>query len=233
MKKLFAFLIWATLSISTAYAADNYEQLSKLFQDKQYDSLETICQTRLKKNPKSLDSYYFLAMMRMASKKADEAVPYMLNFAKYHEEAEKLQGQKEGTAYILVDAYYIDLYYLLGEYYVRKSQFEKALPWLTKAKSRYIDDAMLQFFLGLSYGGAGDYENAVKAFKKEMELDPKDPSPFYNLACCYAKQGREKDALQWLQKAIAAYPQYKQEAQKDDSFKKIKDSKGFKAIISK
>lgn len=230
MKKFFAFLILAVWAAGAVSAKDAYEELNRLYSAKQFGPLESACQARLKEKPKSLDAYYFLAMAQMAQGKADQAVPYMMNFEKYHGELEKAESQKEGKAYALADPYYMDLYFLLGEYYVRKQQYEKALAWLVKAKGKYATDPMLQFFRGRCYAGLQDYGNALKAFQKESELDPKEPSAFYNAATCYARQGKAEMAVEWLKKAIALYPQYKDEVRKDPGFEKIKGSRAFQKL---
>jgi len=232
MKKLWVALLWASLIPAGTQAKDNFEQLAKLYKDKQFDQLEKICQTRLKTNPRSMDSYYFLSMTRMAQGKADEALPFMMNFEKCHNEAEALESKKEGKPYSLADPYYMDLYFLLGEYYARKQRFGRALTWLNKARSAYQDDPVLQFLLGRCYAGRKDYESAIQAFQKEAELDPKDPSPLYNTARCYAEQGKAAPAMQWLKKAVTAHPAYKQDVQRDQSFQKVRDSETFKELTA-
>lgn len=231
MKKQLAFFLLAFLAAPLAWGTDNYQELDKLFRAKQYKELRSACETRLKTHAKSLDAYYFLSLVNLNEGKGDAAVSTMLSFEKYHGEAEKIQSQQGGPA-VMVDAYYKDLYYVLGQYYVRQQKYDKALSWLNRSKAFYSDDPMLQFFLGRCYGGIKDYDNAIKAFQKEYKLDPKEPSPLYNIACCCGEQGKAQEAAQWLRKAIAAYPKFKEQAAKDDSFKKISGSKAFKEITA-
>ncbi len=233
MKKFSLFFLLAVLMAPGVRGDDPFGPMAKLLQDKQYDRLELICRTRLKTNPKSLYSYYFLTMMRMDQGKANEAVPSMLNFAKCHDELEKAQAAKEGKTYKLIVPNFMDLYFLLGEYYVRHQQYDLALPWLLKAKAKYDGDPMLQFFLGRCYAGKKDYDNAIPAFQKESKIDSKDSSALYNIASCYAEQGKEKEAVQWLKKAFTLSPRYKKDVLKDENFKRIKDSKVFRQLTTK
>jgi len=232
MKKMLASFLFLTLGISLVWAGDNYQQMDRLFRAKQYQDLEDICQTRLKANPKSLDSYYFLSLMKLNQGKGQDAVSSMLAFEKYHGEIEESQQRTKGKNFALVDSYYVDLYYFLGQYYVGQKKYNRALYWLDKAKTHYSDDPMLHFFMGRSYAGQGNYDQAVKSFQKQAQLTPKDPTAPYNIACCYAEEGKEGDAVGWLKKAIAANPKYRDQIRQDDSFKKIKSSKAFQDLVA-
>jgi tetratricopeptide (TPR) repeat protein len=232
MKKYIASALMFLLSASAFGAEDPYQRMSKLYQAKQFKKLEQVCQARLKEKSKSLDAHYFLILMRLDQGKGDKAVPYMIAFEKYHNEAEAAEAKKSGAEYILIDSYYGNLYYILGQYHVRRQEYDKAFPWLSKAKSEYSNDPMLYFFLGRCYVGQGKFEEGMKAFQNELKLDPKEPSPLYNIACCYGMQGKEGEAVEWLKKAIQAYPPYKKEALKDENFKKINGSKAFKALTA-
>ena len=123
MRKYLLFLMLFVLVVPGVRADDPFIPMVKLFQDKQYNRLELICQTRLKTNPKSLDSLYFLTLIRMEEGKANEAVPFMLAFAKYHNEFEKAQAGRSLNA-----PNFVNLYFLLGEYYVRHQQYDYPFP---------------------------------------------------------------------------------------------------------
>jgi len=220
------------ISAPLAWAGDNYQQMDRLFRTKQYSDLENICQNRLKANSRSLDSYYFLSLMKLNQGKGQDAVDSMMNFEKYHNEIETEEREKKGKGYNLVDAYYMDLYYFLGQYYVGQKKFDRALVWLGKAKPHYSDDPAFHFFYGRCYAGQGDYASAAKEFQKQALLEPKDPSSAYNVASCYAQQGKAGDTVEWLKKAVAIDTKYKEQASKDESFKKVKGAKAFQDLIA-
>jgi tetratricopeptide (TPR) repeat protein len=221
-----------TVFFSPLYAENSYQEMNKLYEAKSYEDLAKRCKADLKKDPRSLQDLYFLALARLGQGKMDKAVPVMRAFEKLHDEREAELTRQQGKTFILIDSLYVDLYYVLGQYHVRQGEYDKAFPWLYKAKSRYIDDPYLHFFLGRCFAGQGKWEEARKSFQKEWELNAQDPSPLYNVACAYAGEGKEKKALDWLQKAIQAHPEYKEEALKDESFKKMRDAKGFKDLTA-
>ena len=225
-------LLFFTLVFSSVHAENSYQEMNKLYEAKSYENLAKRCKADLKKDPQSLQDLYFLAFARLGQGKMDKAVPVMKAFEKLHDEREAELTRQKGKTFILIDSLYVDLYFVLGQYHVRQGEYDKAFPWLYKAKSRYIEDPYLHFFLGRCYAGQGKWEEARKSFQKEWELNAQDPSPLYNIACSYAAEGREKKALEWLKKAIQAHPDYKEEAAKDDSFKEISHTKGFKDLTA-
>jgi tetratricopeptide (TPR) repeat protein len=232
MKKILFLFLLLVLAAPYAVAKDAFDDLNQLYRAKEYPKLENMCQERLKAKPKSLDAYYFLSLVKLNQGKEQEAVPYMVKFEKYHNEAEKMQAKKTGKPYFWIDSYYVNLYFVLGEYYVRRQQYERAFPWLKKAKAAFTDDPMMHFFLGRCYAGQGKYKEAIQAFQKQLELEPRDPGPLYNIACCYAGTSKEKETILWLKKAMDANPEYKDAAQKDKVFEKFKDSEAFKKLTA-
>jgi tetratricopeptide (TPR) repeat protein len=232
MRKLAGAFLLLLLPFSPAQAENSYQDLNQLYEARQYEKLAAVCKTDLKKNPQSLRDLYFIALARLGQKNMEKAVPVMMAFEKLHNEREEGLSRKAGKKTPLIDSLYVDLYYVLGQYHVRQGEFEKAYPWLTKAKTRYSRDPVLYFFLGRSLAGQGKWGEGRKAFQKQLELDPKDPSPFYNIACSYAEEGREKEALEWLRKSIQADPSNKEAALRDKSFKSLADSKEFKKLTA-
>jgi tetratricopeptide (TPR) repeat protein len=232
MKKILFLFLLSTLTVPIAFAKDAFDDLNQLFRAKEYQKLENMCQERLKAKPKSLDAYYFLSLIKLNQGKEQEAVPYMVKFEKFHNEAETLQAKKKGKPFFWIDPYYVNLYFVLGEYYVRRQQYDRAFPWLKKAKAAFADDAMMQFFLGRCYAGQGKYKQAIPAFRKQLELESRDPSPLYNIACCYAGLDDESNTVLWLKKAITVQPEFKDVAKKDKAFEKFKESAAFQELTA-
>jgi len=219
-----------------AYGEEIYPQMQLLYQDNKFDELEKLCRAELEKNKKSLESLYFLSAIRLFSGKYEEAIPYMEEFEKYHDEKSKEIASKspdnKGGDLFLIDAWYIGLYYELGKYHFSNKRYKKAIQWLRMAKARYYQDPMLHFYLGISYYEEGEFDKAIKSFKKELEINPNEPSPFYNISCAYSKSNNLPDAIDWLKKAINIRNKYKDEAKKDDCFENIKSSKSFINLVN-
>jgi thiol-disulfide isomerase/thioredoxin len=47
-----------------------------------------------------------------------------------------------------------------------------------------------------------EVEEAILTFKAQVDLAPEHPGPRYNLACAYAKAGKNDDAVRWLERAV-------------------------------
>lgn len=232
IKILIALLIFLSSS-HPALANDFYNKMSSLYQKRDFGTIEQECSKEIKKNPKSLDAYCFLIAIRFSEAKFEEAKPYLDKFQQYHNEVEQMEAQNTGARFHLIDARYSGLYFEIGKSHFKNNDFSNAIHWLFKAKSFFYNDPMLNFFLGISYKETKNFDEALKHLKRQLENDPEEPSPYYNIACVYAVQGKTDDSVKWLRKAIEAHPAFKSEAKKDKDFDKIRNSKEFKTLINK
>jgi tetratricopeptide (TPR) repeat protein len=231
IKILITFLIFLS-SAHLAFANDFYNKMSALYQKRDFGTIEQECSKEIKNNPKSLDAYYFLIAIRLHEAKFEEAKPYLDKFQRYHNELEKIEAQKRGARFHLIDARYSGLYFEIGKSHFMNNDFSNAIQWLFKAKSFFYNDPMLNFFLGISYKETKNFDEALKYLKRQLENNPTEPSPYYNIACVYAVQGKTDDSVKWLKKAIEAHPAFKSQAKKDKDFDKIRNSKEFKTLIN-
>jgi tetratricopeptide (TPR) repeat protein len=231
MKKTLFVLVLCLSSIQYAFAADFYDKMRLLYDKKDFKTIEKECLQEIKKSPKSLDAYYFLIAIRLHEAKYEEAKPYIEKFQKYHAEMENKEAQKTGHPVILIDARYTGLYFEIGKSRFMDARYADAIPWLLKAKSSFYKDPMLNFSLGISYKQTKEYDEAIKYFKRQLEYAPEEPSPYYNIACVYAEQGKTRDALASLKKAVEAHPEFKDQARNDKDFDKIRSTKEFMALI--
>lgn len=80
---------------------------------------------------------------------------------------------------------------------VKTSAYQEAAPMLEEISVKRPADPKPQFLLGRSYAGLGDFDKAIPAFEKAIELDPKDTSTILELANVYerAKQPAKAAAL--------------------------------------
>lgn len=230
-KFLIAFLILLS-STHLAFANDFYNKMISLYQKRDFATIEQECSKEIKNNPKSLDAYYFLIAIRLYEAKFEEAKPYLEKFQQYHNEVEKIEAQKTGAPFHLIDARYSGLYLEIGKNHFMNENYNEAVHWLFKAKSFFYNDPMLNFFLGISHKEIKNFDEAIKYLKRQLANNPEESSPYYNIACVYAAQGKIDDAVKWLRKAIEAHPEFKSQAKKDKDFDKIRNSKEFKALIN-
>ena len=67
-------------------------------------------------------------------------------------------------------------------------------------------DAEVYFNQGVSYAKSEEYEKALVAYNKAIELDPKYPDVYYNRGICYRKLGEYDKAISDYSKSIELDP---------------------------
>lgn len=96
--------------------------------------------------------------------------------------------------------------------YILSKQFGKAVELLEPLSEREPDNPMIWTNLGAAYLGnpilARDehHQQAIAAFKKAIDLDPKAPHVAYNLGLIYRDRQQTDQALHWFRQALAANP---------------------------
>lgn len=74
-------------------------------------------------------------------------------------------------------------------------------------------------------------EDALMSAQRGLELNPEEPSLFYN-ACCYALRiGRKKAAMKYLRKAISIDPSYKMKAREDPDLRDLREDPDFEEVF--
>lgn len=236
-KLILAFFIILATTL-TAHADNFYAEMDGLYRAGNLEAVERRSEQELKLKPDSLTAYYFLTEVRFKRGQFDEAVPFMMKFEEYHDALEarekakflKENGEKN-AGFILIDVWFVHMYYELGRYYFSKSDYTKSLEWMMRARSRYQNEPSLHGFLGVSYMQTGEYKKAVKHLEVQYEQDKDDPSPLYNIACAYALQGKRRKAISSLAKAIEANEDFRNSARSDKDFDNIRKSRGFIELV--
>jgi tetratricopeptide (TPR) repeat protein len=114
---------------------------------------------------------------------------YMANLYQRQEDEEGyLAIIKEGREAYPEDA---DLIVYELNYYLKNQKFDEAKNNLMLAIEKEPDNKQLYFSLGVVYQELGNTEEAVKAYKKAIELDPQYFDAVYNLGAFYFNEGVE------------------------------------------
>ncbi len=111
----------------------------------------------------------------------------------------------------LVAAYPNDerAHFNLGGYYFGQQEFPQAIEHYKKATELAPTYSPAYNILGYAYRqNNGDYANAELAFKKYIELIPKDPNPYDSYAELLLKMGRFDEAIVQYRKALAIDPNF-------------------------
>ena len=90
----------------------------------------------------------------------------------------------------------------LSSIYMEDHRYADTVPLLEKAASKAPENHGVQMTLGVAYRGVGRYDDAQKAYRKALALDPADPDPHLNLGILFG------DYLKDYDKALASYNDY-------------------------
>lgn len=103
---------------------------------------------------------------------------------------------------------------------------------VTKACSPHDEFTKLNDEMMKAYQ-AGDYEKALKAGEKMIEIEPDDVTTMYNVACVHCLLGHKDKAYEWLDKAVEAGYDEVDHLANDDDFKTIRAEKRFRTIVER
>lgn len=115
-----------------------------------------------------------------------------------------------------------DLYYNLGIVYTRLSDFQMAKEMYEKAAAINHKMYGANYNLGLIAFIQRDYETAEKYFEKSLYAELEAMS-YYQLAKIYVYKGEKDKAINFLNKAIEIEPKFLKMAEKEKTFKKIRE----------
>lgn len=73
---------------------------------------------------------------------------------------------------------------------------------------------------------------AINLSQQALDIDPDHSHAYYQMACAYAQSNEPTVAMEYLEKAIAITPSYRDEAKTDDSFKGLRRNAEFKALTT-
>lgn len=120
---------------------------------------------------------------------------------------------------------------------VREKNWQSAKPALESLTSQYIDDGDTWYILGLTYFQLKEWEKAIHAFKRTIDLGtilssvPTGSAPsndiMIKIAEAYTELGQEASAIFWINKSLDARYDGRNRLVENPHFKKIADSKAF------
>jgi len=108
---------------------------------------------------------------------------------------------------------------------------DEALEAIEKAIELKVNYSEGWYDKGYMLTDLGRYDEALKAYKNAIEIKQDYASAWYNIACIYSIKGEKENALFNLKKAIEIDISCKEEAKKDEEFKKLRDDEDFKKMV--
>lgn len=89
----------------------------------------------------------------------------------------------------------------LGFLKFQNNQFTEAISYLKKATELYPNFFEAWFNLALALKGMGDFDNAIFAYTKSIEIEPENPTPYFNLATLYESLNETHKAIEYFEHA--------------------------------
>ena len=77
-----------------------------------------------------------------------------------------------------------------------------------------------------------DYEGSLAVLRSGLETNPGNAFILYNVACMECLLGRGEEAIEPLAEALAAWPAYKELAEKDDDLALLREDSRFQALVA-
>jgi len=77
-----------------------------------------------------------------------------------------------------------------------------------------------------------NYEGALEICREVLETYPDDPLVLYNIACLESRLGHQDEALEPLERSLAASPEFKKIAATDDDLAPLHDDPRFQALVA-
>ena len=112
----------------------------------------------------------------------------------------------------------------------RLERYEEAIASFDQAL-KVNPDSSAWHVRGLLLSILGRYDDAIASFDEALMLKPNDEGVFYNRACCYGWQGQVELAIATLKQAIDLDPKYREMAETDADFERVRSDDRFQALM--
>ncbi len=121
---------------------------------------------------------------------------------------------------------------LLGDYYARMGQYEKSDTILRIAQNIVLDDyEAIHLLLGKLYMLAGDHEQSIEQFKKEIIQYPNNAFAPYSIASQYAAIGKTDEAFNFLEQALKKGFKFRNVLRYDSNWNALRDGEKFTELL--
>ncbi|MBI4860450.1 MAG: tetratricopeptide repeat protein [Candidatus Riflebacteria bacterium] len=121
----------------------------------------------------------------------------------------------------------------IGDCFIRRGEYQTALQKLCRAAVLYPNSSHVHFYLGIAAWEMGRPARGAEEFFKVIELDPREPAAYYNIACYHSITGNRDRALEWLEKALKVGFHHFRHMETDRDLDNIRDLPRYKALVRK
>jgi len=123
------------------------------------------------------------------------------------------------------------VYERLGDKENYEQMLRLGLEVLPRYLSRHPDDARSRIYYATELAQVNRVEEAKTEAKKALDLSPGDPLMLYNAACCYARLGEKKIAIDTLRASVIAGLEDYEWIKTDPDFDNIREEPGYIELI--
>ncbi len=186
MKRFFSVLLFLFLAFSLF--AQTKPDAAKEYKAKNYGSAVDICLAEIKAGKSTADTYAILLWSLNRQKRYRETITYgnqglkkyndmrlveSLGVAHYYNGNydRALSNFKTYAAELPEGSFIDDVYFFMGEIYIRQNEFNNADIALTAAVHHYPKSAMWWARLGYAREQAGSYEGALAAYDQALKIN--------------------------------------------------------------
>ena len=124
------------------------------------------------------------------------------------------------------------VYERLGDKENYEQMLRLGLEVLPRYLSRHPDDARSRIYYATELAQVNRVEEAKTEAKKALDLSPGDPLMLYNAACCYARLGEKKIAVDTLRDSVIAGLEDYEWIKTDPDFDNIREEPGYIELMN-
>ncbi len=124
-----------------------------------------------------------------------------------------------------------ELFFEQGLLFSADGKHEQAIKSYEKALEIKPDYHLAWYNRGIALDNLGRYEQALASYDKALEIKSDNDAAWYNKACYYALQENLDLAIVNLTQVIALNPKYREDAQTDTDFDKIRNNIKFQQCL--
>ena len=120
------------------------------------------------------------------------------------------KAEEEYLAAIKLDPKLSGAHINLGVVYLRQNRWDEAIKEFDSGLSNvlYATPEIAYTNMGWAYYSKGDYETAIRAFKRAIESNPRYVSAYYNQGLAYLNVNKNRKAVKAFTKAIEIFPDF-------------------------
>ncbi len=170
---------------------DNYDEIEQLFKDKKFDEAMVILKKAMEKKPEDL-ILQSLRLKILESKK---------EWKTFYEELSRLWDRDQ----YVPDYEKEKVLTFLGDYYYQKEEYETSLEAFLDLVIDYPENLNALKKIGFLAVGRAEFDIAIDYLEKAAEIEPNEKTRL-TLAIAYHEKGREKDALEIIEKLLEKNP---------------------------